>query len=258
MTEDEIKELAREQFGAAAAAYATSEAHAQGASLTRLVELTAPQRGWEALDAATGAGHMALALAAHVRQVVGCDLTPQMIAQARALAAERGCTNVRFELGDVEKLPFRPASFDLVTCRVALHHFPQPERALVEMMRVCRHDGLVAVVDNVVPADAATARAINSFEKMRDPSHVRALTVQELADLFRAAGLQVTHTETLRKPLDFYDWLRRMNVSPALGAYLEAWLLDPARSLYAFFQPARQDDTITMTLTEGIVIGRKC
>ena len=91
-----------------------------------------------------------------------------MISQARALADERGIGNATFELGDVEKLPFRPGSFDLVICRIALHHFPQPERALAEMVRVCRREGLVAIIDNIVPADPAVAKAINSFEKMRD------------------------------------------------------------------------------------------
>ncbi len=254
---EETKNLVRQQFGASAAGYVTSKVHAQGASLGRLIELVQPQPHWEVLDVATGAGHTALALAPFVQRVVGSDLTPQMVSQGRTLAEARGVGNVTFEMGDVEKLPFRPGSFDLVTCRVALHHFPQPERALAEMVRVCRRDGLVAVIDNIVPADVSVARAINSFEKMRDPSHVRALTLNELADLFRAAGLTVTHTETLRKPMDFYDWLRRMAVSEAMSAYLEAWLLDPERSIHAFFQPLRTEETISMTLTEGIIIGRR-
>lgn len=254
---EETKNLVRQQFGASAAAYATSAVHAQGASLGRLIELVQPQPTWEVLDVATGAGHTALALAPHVQRVVGSDLTPQMISQARALAAARGISNATFEMGDVEKLPFRPGSFDLVTCRVALHHFPQPERALAEMVRVCRRDGLVAVIDNIVPADPPIAKAVNSFEKMRDPSHVRALTLQELSDLFQAVGLIVTHTETMRKPMDFYDWLRRMAVSAPMSAYLEAWLLDPERSVHAFFQPVRGEETISMMLTEGIIIGRR-
>lgn len=254
---EETKNLVRQQFGASAAGYVTSTVHAQGASLGRLIELVQPQPTWEVLDVATGAGHTALALAPHVQHVVGSDLTPQMISQARALADERGIGNATFELGDVEKLPFRPGSFDLVVCRIALHHFPQPERALAEMVRVCRRDGLVAVIDNIVPADVSVARAINSFEKMRDPSHVRALTLNELADLFRAAGLTIMHTETLRKPMDFYAWLRRMAVSEAMSAYLEAWLLDSERSIHAFFQPLRSEETISMTLTEGIIIGRR-
>lgn len=256
-TEKSNKDLIRQQFGAAADAYATSTVHAQGASLARLLELVQPQPDWYALDVATGAGHTALALAPCVAHVVGVDLTPQMVNRARALAIERNAANVTFEVGDAEKLPVRPASIDLVTCRVALHHFADPERAVSDMARVCKPGGLVAVIDNIVPADANVARAINSFEKMRDPSHARALALPELIEIMRSAGLTVTHSETLRKPIDFYDWLERMQVAPGMCDYLEAWLLDPQRSVYSFFEPARVDDRITFMLTEGIVIGRK-
>ncbi len=256
MTTD-AKDLIRQQFGATADAYATSSVHAQGASLARLLELVQPQPNWDVLDVATGAGHTALALAPFVARVVGIDLTPQMVHRARSLASERGVTNVTFEVGDVEKLPARPASFDLVTCRVALHHFGSPERALAEMARVCKPDGLVAVIDNIVPADPNVARAVNSFEKMRDPSHARALALPELMEVMRGAGLTIVHSETLRKPIDFYDWLDRMQVAPAMRDYLEAWLLDAQRSVYSFFEPAFADDRLTFMLTEGIVLGKK-
>jgi ubiquinone/menaquinone biosynthesis C-methylase UbiE len=251
------KDLIRQQFGAAANAYATSTVHAQGASLARLLELVQPQPDWHALDVATGAGHTALALAPLVAQVVGIDLTPQMVSRARALAAERSLSNVTFEVGDAEKLPVRPASFDLVTCRVALHHFADPARAVADMARVCKPDGLVVVIDNIVPADANVARAVNSFEKMRDPSHARALALPELIETLHSAGLTVTHNETLRKPIDFHDWLDRMQVAQGMRDYLEAWLLDAQRSVYAFFEPVRVDERITFMLTEGIVIGKK-
>ena len=71
------KSLVRSQFGASAAAYATSKVHAKGASLGRLVELVKPQRSWRALDIATGAGHTAAAFAPHVASVVASDITPE-------------------------------------------------------------------------------------------------------------------------------------------------------------------------------------
>lgn len=256
-TDKSAQDLIRQQFGAAADAYATSAVHAQGASLGRLLALVQPQADWHVLDVATGAGHTALALAPFVADVVGVDLTPQMVSRARALAAERGVTNVTFEVGEAENLPVRPASFDLVTCRVALHHFVHPDRAVADMARVCKPEGLVAVIDNIVPADASVARAVNSFEKMRDPSHARALALPELIGIMRGAGLKISHNETLRKPIDFYDWLDRMQVAAGMRDYLEAWLLDPQRSIYDFFEPTRVDDRITFMLTEGIVIGSK-
>ena len=105
------KSLAQERFGTYAATYATSRSHARGGSLPRLVDLLAPQPAWRALDVATGAGHVALALAPHTGHVVASDLTPQMLAVARGLAAERNIANVSFADLRAEALPFADGTF---------------------------------------------------------------------------------------------------------------------------------------------------
>src|ERR1700748_1677874 len=99
------KSLAQERFGTYAATYATSRSHAKGGSLPRLVELLAPEKGAMALDIATGAGHVALALAPHLDHVIASDLTPQMLMVARGLAAERHLANVGFADMRAEALP---------------------------------------------------------------------------------------------------------------------------------------------------------
>ncbi|MCP4428488.1 MAG: methyltransferase type 11, partial [Chloroflexi bacterium] len=76
------KSVVKEQFGANAAAYATSKPHAKGASLARLVELTRPQPDWQMLDVATAAGHTAFIFAPHVAHVWATDITPEMLALA--------------------------------------------------------------------------------------------------------------------------------------------------------------------------------
>ena len=73
------KSLVQQQFGAHAAAYATSVVHAKGASLGRLVELVKPESHWQALDIATGAGHTAAAFAPHVARVIASDITDEML-----------------------------------------------------------------------------------------------------------------------------------------------------------------------------------
>src|ERR1700733_9423816 len=126
------RSLAQERFGGFARSYATSRPHAKGGSLTRLVELLRPQPAWTALDIATGAGHVALALAAHVAHVVASDLTPQMLGVARGLAAERGLRNIAFADARAEALPFADGSFDAVTCRIAPHHFEDVRKFVTE------------------------------------------------------------------------------------------------------------------------------
>ena len=150
------KDQVRQQFGANAAAYVSSPTHAQGASLARLVELADPRSEWRVLDVATATGHTALAFAPRVAAVVGLDLTPEMLPLAARLAEERGATNVAFTVGDVDDLPFGGA-FDLVTCRIAPHHFADIGRFLIETTRVLRPGGLLAVVDTAMAGHCRAA-----------------------------------------------------------------------------------------------------
>src|SRR3979409_1446367 len=98
--------------------------HARGASLGRLVELVQPKASWQALDVATGAGHTAAAFAPHVARVIASDPTAEMLQGAAKTATARGFANMETAPADAEALPFEDARFDLVTCRIAPHHFP--------------------------------------------------------------------------------------------------------------------------------------
>ena len=128
----------QEQFGANARTYITSQPHAKGASLQRLVELVEPQPDWQALDIATAAGHTAFAFAPHVSHVRATDITPQMLDVAREQAATRGIDNVTVEHADADNLPYADGQFDLLTCRIAPHHFPDIGAFLRESVRVLR------------------------------------------------------------------------------------------------------------------------
>lgn len=255
------KDLVKKQFGEHAAAYAASKVHAQGASLGRLVELVQPQPHWRVLDVATAAGHMAFAFAPHVAQVVATDLTPEMLPVAAKLAAEKGIGNVTLEQADAETLPYANAQFDLVTCRIAPHHFPHIDRFMAESARVLRPLGILAVVDNIVPdgnaaADEAGAY-INAFEKLRDPSHHRCLSVAEWMDAYAAEGFTLLHIETAAKRMAFTPWAERMGVAPATVAELRRLLLEAPAAAAAFFAVEAEGDDLSFTLEEAIFVGRK-
>jgi ubiquinone/menaquinone biosynthesis C-methylase UbiE len=260
------KKLVQEQFGAGAAGYATSKVHAKGASLNRLVELVRPQPSWRALDVATAAGHTALAFAPHVSHVVATDLTAEMVQLAAEMAAERGAHNVSVETADAEQLPFDEGSFDLVTCRIAAHHFPDVPQFVRESARVLRAGGILAVVDNVVPGSNRRGKKgeqqrqagvyVNAFEKLRDPSHHRCLPLAEWQDLFTDAGFILWHQETLGKEMEFGPWATRMRVSPDNRTRLKAMLKQAPEAVAAFLTPCFTEDKITFRLTEGLLIGR--
>jgi SAM-dependent methyltransferase len=260
------KSLAQERFGTYAATYATSRSHARGGSLPRLVDLLAPQPAWRALDVATGAGHVALALAPHTGHVVASDLTPQMLAVARGLAAERNIANVSFADLRAEALPFADGTFDIVTCRIAPHHFDDVRAFVTEVARVLRPGGLFGLCENVSPdpgimADdpgaLAAADEYNAFEKHRDPSHVRCLTLAEWRGLVAAAGLHERHVELLDKPMVLGPWADQQGVGEAIKSDLKSMLLAGSPAFRAFARPQENGGDVDFMLTEAVIIAVK-
>jgi SAM-dependent methyltransferase len=245
MSIDLLKQAVQAQFGATAEAYVSSPTHANGADLQRMVELARLRGDERVLDIATGGGHTALAFAPHVREVVATDLTPQMLAAAARFITSQGVANVRFERADAEALPFPAAEFDVVTCRIAPHHFGDAARFVREVRRVLRPGGVLLLVDTIAPDDPALDALINAFEQLRDPSHVRNYTLREWQAFCLAAGLRVAHSEIWTKTLPFVDWCQRANVSPATQAELERRLLTASSEARAAFEVAVVDGRVT-------------
>jgi ubiquinone/menaquinone biosynthesis C-methylase UbiE len=169
--------------------------------------------GAAVLDVAGGTGHMARAYAETAAVAVVLDLTEAMLAIGQRQAQAAGQTNVVFLQGDAARMGFVDGSFDLVVSRFAVHHFERPEEQVGEMVRVCRAGGRVAVID-LVAADPALAARQDRLERMRDPSHTRALPTAELRALLEEAGGAVFH-ETFhdyRQPVE--RWLRQATTPP--------------------------------------------
>jgi SAM-dependent methyltransferase len=242
------------QFGENATAYVTSSVHAKGASLKRLVELVEPQTSWEVLDIATGAGHTAFAFAPHVKRVTATDITPEMLAQAELLREQRNLENVVLETADAVDLPYRDDYFNLVTCRIAPHHFADIAQFVAESARVLLPGGILAVADNIVPPGVA-GDYVNGFEKLRDPSHERCLSLEDWLETFAASGLDVENHDTLAKRLDFDFWAQRHEKETQ--DYLIAMLSEAGSGPTAFLQPHQEAGKLSFRLLEGIIIGRK-
>lgn len=261
------KTLVQQQFGANAAKYATSRPHAQGASLAGLVEMVAPQPHWQALDIATGAGHTALTFAPHVAFVVASDLTVQMVHVARRLAGERKIENVSFVVSQAERLPFGDQSMDFISCRIAPHHFVDVKQFVNEVQRVLRPGGVFGLVDNVSPdAQIVNAREqelivaaneYNAFEKLRDPSHVRCLTLNEWTSLITSSGLRVRASELQDKAMVFETWADQMQASAETKAELRRMVFSGSSAFQAFMRPQPRDADFGFTLVEGLIVAER-
>jgi SAM-dependent methyltransferase len=155
------------------------------------------------LDVACGAAHASEVAAPHVRQVVGIDLTPALLTIGADRLRAAGIDNVLLQEGHAAALPFVDGSFDLVFCRTALHHFPDPQRCIHEMARVCRPGGRVVLSDMIAPS-AEVREAFDDLHRSIDPSHVRALLEAEIAEMLGAAVGPLSYGETgsMRLPID--------------------------------------------------------
>ena len=183
-------------------AYRESEAHREGPDLDLLVEWAADAR--TALDVGSGGGPVARRRREAGLDVVTVDPAPGMAADVQAAA---------------EHLPFADASFDVVTTRVAAHHFADVAAAVAELARVAADR--VLVVDNLFMGEAA-----EEADRLRDPSHVRNYTEEEWRALLAGAGLTVAEERRLDKPIRFDAWLERSGCTGAAAERVRDLLAD--------------------------------
>jgi SAM-dependent methyltransferase len=184
------QDLIRDQFTKQSVPFSSAPAIRNEEALKLLLELTNASSLDTVLDVACGPGIVACAFAEVVAHTTGIDLTPAMIERARALQAERRLANVAWRVGDIVPLPYADGSFSIVTSRYAFHHLQDPQAAMNEMHRVCKDGGQIVLIDQVASANPKQADALNRMERLRDPSHVRALTLAELHGLFASVGLR--------------------------------------------------------------------
>jgi ubiquinone/menaquinone biosynthesis C-methylase UbiE len=182
------RQLILDQFTRQAVPFSQMPASSNDEANRLLIDLAKIGPEDTVLDVACGPGLVACALADVARHVTGIDLTPAMIEQARIRQRAKGLTNLNWVIGDAVPLPFPDAAYSVVVTRYSFHHFLEPRALLAEMVRVCLPGGRVAVID-VFTSSSEQAEAFNRVEKLLDPSHVRALSLDELTGLCSAAGL---------------------------------------------------------------------
>lgn len=211
----------RERFTRTAEQFAKFSLTTRVEEAARLVELAAPRGTEHALDLACGPGTFTRAFAPRVKSILGLDLTPALLEQARAAGTAANLSNLLFLLGDATALPLADASLDLVICAYSLHHFAEPARAVAELARVTRPGGRAAIVDIVAPDDPAAAELNNRIERARDASHERTLSAGELCALFESARFHVAAREIGERARSFDEWMRIAGWEPGDPAYTE-------------------------------------
>ncbi len=243
-----------DQFTRQAIPFSTSPTITDERALRLLVEMAAAGADDTVLDVACGGGVVVCAFARVVRHATGVDLTPAMIDRARTLQRERGLDNVAWHVGDVLPLPFPGGTFTIVTSRFAFHHFLDPRAVLAEMKRVCAPGGRVLVADADASADPAKAAEFNRMEKLRDPSHARAMPRAELVEMFRAVGLPTPRQASYLLEGDLDGLLSRSFPNPGDGEHIRA-LFAAAVDDDRLGMPVRRDgETIRLAYPIAVLV----
>ena len=201
------RDLILDQFTRQAVPFSTAPGIKDERALELLVEASGAGPDDTVLDVACGPGLVVAAFARVARHATGIDVTPAMLARARELTA--GLGNVTLDHGDVLPLPYADGAFSVVVSRFAFHHFADPGAVLAEMRRVCRPGGRVVVCDLTASDDPKRAAAFHAIEMLRDPSHVRALTLAELTALFETVGLPTPTPSFYRLPFELEGLISR-------------------------------------------------
>lgn len=230
----------RAEFTRQAETFAESDVLGAPAQIQPVVEAAEIQPGDRVLDIGCGPGFLLGEVAREAMQVVGVDLTPAMLAEARQRLEEKGYHNVCLREASAEALPYGDDRFDVVLCRLMLHHAADPMRVLREAYRVCRPGGRMVLCDITAAEDPAKADLHNRLERLRDPSHVAHYPATQLFRMMEEAGFTVTGQTASWKTLrHFGEWTSLADLRPEVKPALEALLEAASEGDAAGIQPAR-------------------
>jgi SAM-dependent methyltransferase len=242
------------QFGRTAAAYVESATHARGADLDRIVALATEHGGERLVDVGTGVAHTLRRLAPSFRRAVGVDATREMLEAGRGVLAGANLSSAVLVQANATALPIASDSVDVVTSRLAAHHFADAAGAFREIARILRRGGLFVLVDNFAPEDPALDAFINALETLRDPSHARNHTVAGWRGLLEAAGLSTTVDSDLQvTKLTTQDWLGRSQTAPDRAEEVRRRLRTASPAAVETFQITQ----VTFAVRKLILVGRK-
>jgi ubiquinone/menaquinone biosynthesis C-methylase UbiE len=249
------------QFGETARGYATSRTHAEGGTRDLLLERLQPVMDETALDVACGAGGMTLALAPFVRTVIGFDLAPEMLQATRLGARRNNIANLELVMGDVHRLPFRDRSVDLVTVRMAPHHFEDPAGAMREMARVLRRGGRLGIADGTVPDDAELDAFINRLDTLHDPTTVRNYGAREWRSFYEGAGLRIDVVEEeafdLAEGRLLSEWVGRSGGATVVFEECRRMLLEASPAIRRALRVQAEGGDVRFDLPKILIVGMR-
>lgn len=244
------------QFTRQAIPFAKKSAQYIDETFERILSVVKVDKSDTVLDVACGTGSISIKFARLSRHVTGIDITPAMIEQAKLLQKENILSNIKWDIGDVYKqLPYQSSSFSIVVTRFSFHHFLSPLSVLIEMNRVCSIGGQIIVIDPTPPPDKA--EMYNRVEKLRDPSHVKALTICELEDLFEKARIPIRRKGSYTMKIELEDQLQTSFPDPENINKIRQLFIEDTKNDILGLKSYYDGDKIFFSYPNSIFVGKK-
>jgi len=250
----DIKKDVKQQFGKNAESYVSSAIHKDGNDLQKLLDMAIVTGNEELLDIATGGGHTANAFASLVKKVTAMDLTPEMLTVAEKFIRGNGHLNVEFKIGDAENLPFSDGTYDMVTCRIAPHHFPNVNKFVEEVHRVLKPCGQFLLDDNVVPENDEYDLFYNSIEKSRDYSHFRAWKKSDWICMLEKNDFEIYEMHRFEKTFQYESWCNRMNLPESEKRKLTEYILKASQKVKDKFKVSSTNNQVISFQGEAVIL----
>ena len=248
-------QLARDQFDATAQHYAASAPHQHSDSLAVVRKWVAGNRYENALDIATGPGFTAFAIAPYCRNVIASDISTAMLDQVETSATERQLNNIETQFADATDLPFQDATFQLITCRTAPHHFNDIPTFIEEVSRTLIPGGTFILVDTATVEDSDARAWHHKVELARDPSHAKALTSDEWTAALQQGGFAVADTALTRVNMTFRDWVIRSDTPDDVVRQLEQDFVNATSQVRNHFKVTPINDTSDFAFSWPVFAG---
>lgn len=252
-SETEHNKRIREQFTKQAIPFTQLKGHLDSVDLLKnLSEVTSDDT---VLDVACGPGLVACEFARIARHVTGIDLTEKMIEAAHGRQAAESLSNMDWLVGSASALPFEDGAFSVVISRYTFHHFTSPLSVLTEMIRVCRPNGLVLIADPVLPSQFVDA--YNEMERLRDPSHTRALSIEEFDSIMASSGLVDIQRSGYEVDMELEQQLAASFPNPGDDEKLRGIFREDLTSNRLGTKTRLVDEEIHFTYPISVYVGRK-
>ncbi len=225
--------------------------------MAHMIEMLSPLNRDSILEVAAGTCACGRALAETAAAVTCLDTTPEMLEVGKQGAFKKDLSNMVFVVGDAGALPFLEGSFDMALCRLAFHHIPEYEKPFSEMVRVLRPGGRLVLVDLAAPEESL-CQVKDELETIRDPSHAKTLSKEEMLALFEKEDLSVTCYDQKDLPVSLDDWLDVTKVSPGIAEEITQKFCDEmAGGAKTGFDPYEEDGKIFFDQHWVTIVGTK-